>query len=104
MSGLADEGARVVLCGDLNSAPELGEIPAERYGFVDATAPQHDLPDYWRRRPTVFGAEYQRPLSWDGKRNPLVSQGWFTPSGGDAQTQLDYVFTSAERCLRRPAT
>ena len=29
--------ARVVVCGDFNSSPDLDEIPAEDHGFVDAT-------------------------------------------------------------------
>lgn len=87
-SGLA-AGARVVVCGDLNSAPDLGEIPFAQHGFVDATAPSGSSPLGGRSG----GAAAGRPLSWDGTRNPLVSQGWFS-AGDTARTQLDYIFTS----------
>ena len=92
--------SRVVVCGDLNSAPELGEIPADEHGFVDVTSATAEK----RRRAagledrachvdgTALGC--QRWLAtWDGTRNPLVSSGWHS-EGSSAKTQLDYIFSS----------
>ena len=92
--------ARVVVCGDLNSSPELGEIPADQHGFVDVTSMTAKkrreaaglASEDCRLDVTVDGC---RPwlATWDGTRNQLVSSGWHS-EGSDACTQLDYIFSS----------
>ena len=93
VSRLAAE-ARVVVCGDFNSSPDLNEIPAEDDGFVDATKSTA------AKRCQHRGEHECSPwlATWDGTRNPLVASGWFS-EGTDAQTQLDYIFTSRESGL-----
>ena len=93
---LADS-ARVVICGDLNSPAEHGEIPSSQHGFVDVTAP-----DAVRQQRSEC-SQPSRLLSWDGRRNPLVAEGWFS-EGHSACTQLDYVFASTSAGLRPVAS
>ena len=71
--------SRVIICGDLNSTPEDEEIPFGEFGFAPGTTERHN--------------------SWNGLRNPLVAQGWFS-EGSDVCTQLDYIFTSSDSGLR----
>ena len=97
--------ARVIVCGDLNSAPELGEIPANQHGFVDVTSATAKK----RQQSAAVATENCRLdvavdgcqpwlATWDGRRNPLVSSGWHS-EGSDACTQLDYIFASDESRL-----
>ena len=86
--------ARVVVCGDFNSSPDLDEIPAEDHGFVDAT--KSTAAKRCHRRSEDECTPWL--ATWDGTRNPLVASGWFS-EGTDAQTQLDYIFTSRDSGL-----
>jgi endonuclease/exonuclease/phosphatase family metal-dependent hydrolase len=83
--------SRVVVCGDLNSAPELGEIPANEHRFIDATAATAA-----NRQRQHGGTPWLH--SWDGTRNPLVAAGWLS-EGHDARTQLDYIFAAQDAGL-----
>jgi len=105
---LAKEGSRLVVCGDLNSPPELGEIPARPYDFIDATAVacQQQQQQHEQQRQQRQQMQQMRPLphasclyTWDGTRNPLVEHGWFSKGEGE-RTQLDYIFTSASSGLQ----
>ena len=84
----------MIVCGDLNSSPELGEIPAGQNGFVDVTSAtaKKRRQSAGRLDVTVNGSQPWL-ATWDGTRNPLVSSGWHS-KGTDARTQLDYIFSS----------
>ena len=77
---------------DLNTAPELNEIPHDRHGFVDATAATAATRHAREGCSAEHGCAPWLP-TWDGTRNPLVASGWLS-EGSDARTQLDYIFTS----------
>jgi endonuclease/exonuclease/phosphatase family metal-dependent hydrolase len=68
-----------LLMGDLNTTPDLGEIPNEEYAFQDAWSP----------------SESQPCITWS-KDNPMT--GAFQETKDDLR--LDYIFTHGPKMLR----